>query len=124
MDFISHEGLTCIDRHSLPAPLFCIILTICWQPPHRLSGFNSYPINSSPRNSSQGIVATEPHTPDANARGAYSQPLAAAAAVSAADEPFMAPSGPNFYEYGGSQDHRWLEKQEAAKKRSKWIVGI
>lgn len=34
----------------------------------------------------------------------------------------MAPSGPNFYEYGGSQDNRWLEKQQAAKKRSKWIV--
>ncbi|KIM84163.1 glycoside hydrolase family 17 protein [Piloderma croceum F 1598] len=34
----------------------------------------------------------------------------------------MAPSGPNYYEYGWTQDNRWLEKQEAATKRSKRVV--
>jgi exo-beta-1,3-glucanase (GH17 family) len=92
-------------------------------PPHRLSGFNSLSHTPSPRNSSPDINSTQLNTPsDAHTRGLYSEPLAAATAASTPDEPFMAPSGPNFYEYGGSQDNRWLEKQQAAKKRSKWIV--
>jgi len=93
-------------------------------PPHRLSGFNSLSHTPSPPSSTNDINATQLSTPaDANTRGLYSQPPAAAAAAAAsAAEPFMAPSGPNFYQYGGSQDNRWLEKQQAAKKRSKWIV--
>jgi hypothetical protein len=95
---IDHE---CPTRRSTPLCLgYLHILTSCWQPPHRLSLYSSNSVTPSPGNSTHNL-ASQPAAPE---------------------EPLMAPSGPNYYEYGWTQDNRWLEKQEAATKRSKRLV--
>jgi hypothetical protein len=79
-------------------------LTSCWQAPHRFSTYSSNPIAPSPGSSTRNLASLPPKA---------SAPV---------QEPLMAPSGPNHYEYGWTQDNRWIEKQQAATKRSKWLV--